>query len=49
MAALCREAGLQAIQRGIARGVAARRLRVSRQDLRQALAALRTKRVAEEL
>ena len=49
LAALCREAGLQAIQRGIARGVAARRLRVSRQDLRQALAALRTKRVAAQL
>ena len=45
LAALCREAGMQAIQRGLARSIAARRLAVSRQDLAGALAALRSKRV----
>jgi AAA+ superfamily predicted ATPase len=44
LAALCREAGLQAIRRGLARGLAAQHLFVSRQDLQQALSALRAKR-----
>jgi ATP-dependent 26S proteasome regulatory subunit len=44
LAALCREAGLQAIRRGLARGLAAQHLFVSRQDLQQALVALRAKR-----
>jgi transitional endoplasmic reticulum ATPase len=44
LAALCREAGLQAIRRGLARGLAAHHLFVSRQDLQQALVALRAKR-----
>jgi transitional endoplasmic reticulum ATPase len=45
LAALCREAGLQAIQRGIARGVPANRLVVKRQDMSAALQALLAKRV----
>ena len=44
LAALCREAGLQAIRRGLAHSLAAHHLFVSRQDLHQALAALRAKR-----
>jgi transitional endoplasmic reticulum ATPase len=44
LAALCREAGLQAIHRGLAHGLAAHHLFVSRQDLQQALEALRAKR-----
>ena len=44
LAALCREAGLQAIRRGLACGLAAQHLFVSRRDLQQALAALRAKR-----
>jgi transitional endoplasmic reticulum ATPase len=44
LAALCREAGLQAIRRGLGRGLAAHHLFVSRQDLQQALTALRVKR-----
>jgi AAA+ superfamily predicted ATPase len=44
LAALCREAGLQAIRKGLARGLAAHQLVVSRQDLTCALAALRAKR-----
>jgi len=46
LAALCREAGLHAIQRGLAQGIAAPQLVVSGQDLRHALAALGAKRVA---
>jgi transitional endoplasmic reticulum ATPase len=45
LAALCREAGLQAIQRGLARGVPANRLVVKRQDMSAALEALQAKRV----
>jgi transitional endoplasmic reticulum ATPase len=45
LAALCREAGLQAIQRGLARGVPANRLLVKRQDMSAALEALQAKRV----
>jgi ATP-dependent 26S proteasome regulatory subunit len=44
LAALCREAGLQAIGRGLACGLAADQLVVCRQDLTAALAALRAKR-----
>jgi transitional endoplasmic reticulum ATPase len=44
LAALGREAGLQAIRRGLARGLAAQHLFVSRQDLQQPLEALRAKR-----
>jgi transitional endoplasmic reticulum ATPase len=47
LAGLCREAGLQAIRRGLARGLAARNLVVCGQDLQQALAALRAKRVSD--
>jgi transitional endoplasmic reticulum ATPase len=45
LAALCREAGLQAIQRGLARDVPANRLVVKRQDMQAALKALQAKRV----
>jgi transitional endoplasmic reticulum ATPase len=48
LAALCREAGLQAIRRGLARRLAAHQLFVSRQDLHHALAALRAKRFPSE-
>jgi transitional endoplasmic reticulum ATPase len=44
LAALGREAGLQAIRRGLACGLAAHQLSVSRQDLHDAWAALRAKR-----
>jgi ATP-dependent 26S proteasome regulatory subunit len=44
LAALCREAGLLAIRKGLARGLAAHQLVVSRQDLTCALAALPAKR-----
>jgi len=44
LAALCREAGLQAIRRGLTQGQAAHHLVVSRSDLQQALVALRAKR-----
>jgi SpoVK/Ycf46/Vps4 family AAA+-type ATPase len=44
LAALGREAGLQAIRRGLARGLAAHHLAISNQDLQHALAALRAKR-----
>jgi transitional endoplasmic reticulum ATPase len=44
LAALCREAGLQAIRRALACGLAADQLVVCRQDLHQALGALRAKR-----
>jgi AAA+ superfamily predicted ATPase len=47
LVAVCREAGMYAIRRGIAQGRAARRVVVTRQDLRDALAAWRTKRVVE--
>jgi ATP-dependent 26S proteasome regulatory subunit len=47
LAALCREAGLYAIQRGLAQGVAARKLVISGSDLRHALVALRRKRVPD--
>jgi transitional endoplasmic reticulum ATPase len=46
LAALCREAGLQAIRRGLARGLAAHQLSVSGEDLLDALASLRAKRFA---
>jgi AAA+ superfamily predicted ATPase len=49
LAALCREAGLQAIRRGLASGLPAHQLSVSRQDLHQALAALRIKRFHSEI
>jgi transitional endoplasmic reticulum ATPase len=42
LAALCREAGMQAIQRGLARSITPRRLVVTRQDVGRALTALRT-------
>ena len=45
LAALCREAGLQAIQRGLATGIPANRLVVKRQDMSAALEALQAKRV----
>jgi transitional endoplasmic reticulum ATPase len=45
LAALCREAGLQTIQRGLARGIPANRLVVKRQDMSAALEALQAKRV----
>jgi transitional endoplasmic reticulum ATPase len=45
LAALCREAGLQAIQRGLARGIPANRLMVRHQDMKSALMALQAKRV----
>jgi transitional endoplasmic reticulum ATPase len=48
LAALCREAGMQAIQRGLAHSIAARRLVVTRQDVCRALAGLRAKRVADQ-
>jgi AAA+ superfamily predicted ATPase len=47
LAALCREAGLHAIQRGLAQGIPARRLVISGSDLRHALVALRSKRVPD--
>jgi transitional endoplasmic reticulum ATPase len=46
LAALCRESGLQAIRRGLACGMAAHRLVISRSDLHQAQASLRAKRFA---
>ena len=49
LAALCREAGIQAIRRGLAQGLAARRLVVTQHDVRQALQSLRAKRVPEAL
>jgi ATP-dependent 26S proteasome regulatory subunit len=49
LAALCREAGIHAIRRGIAQGTAATRLMVSGRDMCAALKTLRAKRVAEEL
>jgi ATP-dependent 26S proteasome regulatory subunit len=47
LAALCREAGLHAIQRGLAKGIPARKLVITGSDLRYALVALRTKRVPD--
>ena len=47
LAALCREAGIQAIRRGISQGLAATRLVVTQQDVREALQSLRAKRVPE--
>jgi SpoVK/Ycf46/Vps4 family AAA+-type ATPase len=47
LAALCREAGIHAVQRGIAQGLEAPRLVVTRQDVYQALQTLRAKRVPE--
>jgi transitional endoplasmic reticulum ATPase len=44
LAALCREAGLVAIHRGLASAIPAERLAVTRQDLQQALLAFRAKR-----
>jgi transitional endoplasmic reticulum ATPase len=44
LAALCREAGLQAIRRGLARGLAAHHVVVTGRDLGQALGALKAKR-----
>jgi transitional endoplasmic reticulum ATPase len=49
LAALCREAGLQAIQRGLARGTPSHRLAVGFQDLEVALAALEHKRINLEV
>ncbi|HEV3446383.1 MAG TPA: AAA family ATPase [Gemmataceae bacterium] len=48
LAALCREAGIHAIRRGIASGLAAPRLVVTRADVHQALQTLRAKRVPEQ-
>jgi AAA+ superfamily predicted ATPase len=48
LAALCREAGMHAIRRGIASGLAAPRLVVTRADVHQALQTLRAKRVPEQ-
>jgi transitional endoplasmic reticulum ATPase len=47
LAGLCREAGLQAIRRGLAQGIAASRLAVGRADVRDALVAFRAKRVRD--
>jgi SpoVK/Ycf46/Vps4 family AAA+-type ATPase len=47
LAALCREAGLRAIHRGLAQGTPAARLVVSARDLRQALATWRVQRLQE--
>jgi AAA+ superfamily predicted ATPase len=47
LAALCREAGLHAIQRGLAQGIPARKLVVSGSDFRHALVSLRSKRVPD--
>jgi AAA+ superfamily predicted ATPase len=47
LAALCREAGLRAIHRGLAQGTPAARLVVSARDLRQALATWRGQRLHE--
>jgi ATP-dependent 26S proteasome regulatory subunit len=49
LAALCREAGLQAIRRGLARDVPANRLMVRHQDMQAALKALQAKRVNLEV
>jgi transitional endoplasmic reticulum ATPase len=49
LASLCREAGIHAIRRGIAQGLAAPRLVVTRRDMHHALQSLRTKRVPEPL
>ena len=49
LAALCREAGLHAIRRGLAAGMTAKQLVLTRQDMEQALLTLRTKRVPEPL
>jgi AAA+ superfamily predicted ATPase len=46
LAALCREAGLQTIQRGLAGGIPSQRLSVGRQDLQAALKAFQGKRVS---
>jgi transitional endoplasmic reticulum ATPase len=45
LAALCREAGLRVITRGLARGIPAARLAVGLRDLEAALEALKAKRV----
>jgi AAA+ superfamily predicted ATPase len=47
LAALCREAGLHAIQRGLAHGTPAGKLVITGSDLRHALVALRNKRVPD--
>ena len=49
LAALCREAGIQAIRRGIVQGLSAARLVVTQQDVREALLSLRAKRVLEPI
>jgi ATP-dependent 26S proteasome regulatory subunit len=49
LAALCREAGIHAICRGLAKGLAAPRLVVTRADVHQALKTLRAKRVPESV
>jgi SpoVK/Ycf46/Vps4 family AAA+-type ATPase len=49
LTALCREAGLHAIRRGLAAGMTAKRLVLTRQDMDQALFTLRTKREPEPL
>src|SRR5262249_2131484 len=45
LAALCREAGLQAIQRGLSRGIPSHRLTLGIRDLESALATLQAKRI----
>jgi transitional endoplasmic reticulum ATPase len=49
LAALGREAGMHAIRRGLAQGLEARRLLVTRHDVRLALQTLQAKRVREQL
>jgi ATP-dependent 26S proteasome regulatory subunit len=49
LGALCREAGVQAIQRGLAKGVPANRLMVRCQDMQAALKTLQAKRVNLEV
>ncbi|HLN28574.1 MAG TPA: AAA family ATPase [Gemmataceae bacterium] len=49
LAALCREAGIQAIRRGISQGLPPARLVVTQQDVREALLSLRAKRVLEPI
>ena len=45
LAAVCREAGLQTMGRGLTKGLAPHQVHVCRQDLNRALAALRSKRL----
>jgi SpoVK/Ycf46/Vps4 family AAA+-type ATPase len=48
LAAVCREAGLQAIGRGLTKGLAPHQVVVCRQDVNRALTALKSKRLHRE-